>query len=115
MFWKSDRRMAREELADLGPDVVEPFGKSGVEVIGIAVRETSETAPATLKAAEATYTNLLDADGKAFAKVGSKRLPRTFLLDPTGKILWFDLSYSLATRRELHEALRAVTGNEKQE
>ena len=36
------------------------------------------------------FPNLLDADGKAFAQVGSEKLPRTFVLDPSGKILWFD-------------------------
>ena len=63
---------------------------------------------AALEKAGANFPNLLDADGKAFAQVGSERLPRTYLLDPQGKILWFDIEYSLATRRELHQALRAV-------
>src|SRR5262245_39609401 len=39
LFWKGDRRMAREALADLGPDVVELFGDTGVAVVGIAVNE----------------------------------------------------------------------------
>jgi peroxiredoxin len=112
VFWKSDRRMARQELADLGPDVIEPFGKNGVAVIGIVVNEKAETAQAALKKAAAEFTNLLDADGKAFAQIGKERLPRTFLLDPKGKILWFDIEYSPATRRELHQALRAVIGDQ---
>lgn len=109
VFWKSDRRMALEELADLGPDVVATFGKEGVSVVGIAVNEAAATAPNVLKKAGASFPNLLDADGKAFAQVGSERLPRTYLLDPSGKILWFDIEYSHATRRELHQALRAAT------
>jgi hypothetical protein len=32
------------------------------------------------------------------------------VLDPTGKIVWFDIEYSLATRRELHQALEVITG-----
>jgi peroxiredoxin len=110
VFWNSDRRMAREQLADLGPDVVEPFGKAGVAVVGIVVGESESDAQAALKAAEISFANLLDADGKAFAQVGSEKLPRTYLLDPQGKILWFDIEYSLGTRRELHQALRAVAG-----
>lgn len=110
VFWNSDRRMAREQLADLGPDVVEPFGKAGVAVVGIVVGESESDAQAALKAAEVNFANLLDADGKAFAQVGSEKLPRTYLLDPQGKILWFDIEYSLGTRRELHQALRAVAG-----
>jgi hypothetical protein len=53
---------------------------------------------------------LLDAEGRAFAEVGSEKLPRTYLVDAQGKILWFDIEYSLSTRRELHQALRAVVG-----
>lgn len=109
VFWKSDRRMAREELADLVPDVIEPFSKQGVTVVGIAVEEPAADATETLNKAGAKFTNLLDADGKAFAKVGSERLPRTYLLDSRGNIVWFDITYSLTTRRELHEALRTIT------
>ncbi len=111
VYWKGDRRMSHEELADLGPDVIEPFGKDGVAVVGIAVNETAASAAEVLTKAGAKFTNLLDADGKAFAQVGSERLPRTYVLDPSGKIVWFDIEYSLTTRRELHDALRTLTGN----
>jgi peroxiredoxin len=110
VFWSGDRRMSREQLADMGPEVVEPFGKSGVAVVGVAVGAAEADAQAVLDAAKADFLNLIDADGKAFAQVGSEKLPRTYLLDPQGKILWFDIEYSLGTRRELNQALRAVAG-----
>ncbi|HEX5470537.1 MAG TPA: TlpA disulfide reductase family protein [Lacipirellulaceae bacterium] len=109
VFWRSDRYMARQELVDLGPEVIDRFGKSGVSVVGIAVKESQADADATLKKANATFVNLLDSNGDAFAEVGSERLPRTYLLDSHGKILWFDIEYSLATRRELKQALQVVT------
>ena len=111
VFWKGDRRMAREQLADIGPDVVEPFADKGVAVVGIAVDETAQNAQSTLQKAEANFPNLLDTGGKAFAQVGSQRLPRTYVLDAQGKVVWFDIEYSHSTRRELHQALRAITGN----
>jgi peroxiredoxin len=110
VFWAADRRMAREQLADMGPDVLEIFGDKGVSVVGVAVEQSREEAESALRQARAGFTNLLDAHGDAFAKVGSAKLPRTYLLDPEGKILWFDIEYSLGTRRELHQALRAVVG-----
>jgi peroxiredoxin len=103
--------MAQQQLKDLGPDIVDPFGQKGVAVVGIAVKETDDGAAAALKKAGASFPNLLDADGKAFNQVGSVRLPRTYLLDPQGKILWFDIEYSVATRRELRHALRFIAGN----
>lgn len=108
VFWSRDRRMALDELADLGPDVVETFGSRGVTVVGIAVKESSRDAQAALRTAEAKFANLLDADGSAFAEVGSQKLPRTLLLDAKGKVVWFDIEYSHATRRELQRALLAT-------
>jgi peroxiredoxin len=113
VFWKSDRRMAQQQLTDLGPDVLEEFAKGGIALVGIAVGESAESAQAALQKAGANFPNLLDADDAVFAQVGSDRLPRTYLVDPQGKILWFDIEYSLATRRELQQALRALTTQPK--
>jgi peroxiredoxin len=109
LFWAADRRMAREQLADLEHDVVQVFGDRGVTVVGIAVKQSPESAESALQQAGAKFVNLLDRGGEAFAKVGSEKLPRTYLVDPQGKILWFDIEYSLSTRRELQRALRALT------
>lgn len=114
MFWSSDRRAARQELADLGPDVLKPFGDRGVAIVGIVVRDTAEKAQAALQEAGAEFPNLLDSEGTAFAQVGTARLPRTYVLDKQGKILWFDIEYSLATRRELRQTLLAVLGEPAQ-
>jgi peroxiredoxin len=111
VFWKADRRMAREQLADLGPDVVSPFADKGVAVIGVAVDESANNAQAMLQKAKAAFPNLIDAGGKVFAQVGSQRLPRTFVLDASGKIVWFDIEYSLMTRRELNQTLNALVGD----
>jgi peroxiredoxin len=111
VFWNGGNRMTTEELADLGPDVIERFGKEGVEVVGIAVNEKPADAKEALNKAGAKFPNLLDSEGKAFAEVGKEKLPRTFVLGSNGKIVWFDISYTLATRRELHETLRALTGD----
>jgi peroxiredoxin len=109
IFWKRDRRMAQQQLADIKTDIVEPFHNGGVAVVGVAVDEPDKDAAAAVKKFGATIPNLNDADGKAFAKIGTGRFPRTYVLDPSGKIVWFDIEYSLATRRELHQALEAIT------
>src|SRR5207248_77834 len=33
IFWKGDRRMSQQQLADVRPDIVDPFGKQGVAVV----------------------------------------------------------------------------------
>jgi peroxiredoxin len=111
VFWKDNRRMAREQLADMGSDVVGPFAEKGVAVIGVAVDEPANNVQATLQKAKATFPNLIDAGGKVFAQVGSQRLPRTFVLDASGKVVWFDIEYSLMTRRELKQTLQTLVGD----
>ena len=55
VFWKGDRRMSQQQLADIGPDVVEPFGKQGVAVVGVAVDESAKDAEATVQETGATF------------------------------------------------------------
>lgn len=106
VFWNSRNPYAVEELGDLGPAIVDRFGPFGVNVVGINEREPSDVAGRTLNAAKATFPNLLDTDGQAFAKLATGELPRTYLLDASGKILWFDLEYSRSTRRDLKHAIQ---------
>ena len=107
-FWKGDRALARAELADLGPDVVMRFEGRGVNVVGIAVEETAETAEKHISDAGATYPNLLDEDGRALELMGTAKLPRTYLLNSEGEVLWYDIEYSRATRRGLRAAIQAA-------
>lgn len=37
--------------------------------------------------------------------LGEGRGPRVYVLDPAGKVVWFDLEYTLSTHRELHASL----------
>jgi hypothetical protein len=63
------------------------------------------------------YPVVLDSDGTALALVAADKprlMPRTFLLDKTGKILWFDIEYSRTTRRDLHQALRFLLSDRGQ-
>ena len=110
VFWSGNVAPAREELADLGPDVAVPHSGQGLKVVGIAVGETAESAQGRLEDAEAMYPNLIDTEGLAFSKVGTEKLPRTFLLDAQGKILWFDIEYSRSTRRELRDGIAFTLG-----
>jgi peroxiredoxin len=108
VFWADDREMSHMELADLATDVIEPFGSKGVAVVGVAVKEKPEQATAAVKEVGKEIPMLIDDKGSAFAQIGSRNLPRTFVLDANGKILWFDIEYSHATRRELKQALAAT-------
>ncbi|MBN1854801.1 MAG: TlpA family protein disulfide reductase [Pirellulales bacterium] len=109
VFWEGDRPMTRTLLADLVPDVVRPYQTKGCTVLGIAVRQDAAATQKQLDDAQATFPVLLDTDGAAFALVGSKALPRIYVLDAEGRIVWFDIEYSRATRRELRQILDAMS------
>lgn len=108
VFWAGDREMSHMELADLATDVIEPFGAKGVAVVGVAVKEQADKATSAVKEVGKEIPMLVDDKGAAFAQIGSRNLPRTFVLDANGRILWFDIEYSHATRRELKQALAAT-------
>ena len=107
-FWNSENLYALQELQDLQIDVYEPFKDKGVQVVGINVKDTAETVKEQVEPAGATYPQLLDTDGSYFARVAKEHLPRTYLVGPDGKILWFDLEYSTATRRNLLQAIEVA-------
>jgi len=111
LFWHSDRWMARTALIDMQRDVAKQFDAKQVAVVGIAVEQSQGSVQASLNQAKASFPQLLDTDGQAFATVGSVALPRLYVLDPAGKITWFDIEYSEGTRRELWQTLQVLTAD----
>lgn len=109
LFWRPDRWMARTALIDMQRDIAVKFPADQVAVVGIAVRQPAGSVQAALNTAQAAFPQLIDTEGKAFAAVGIRSLPRIFVLDPTGKIVWFDIEYSEGTRRELGQTLSVLT------
>jgi len=115
LFWTSadtvlSQIAATSALEDLQKDVAEPYGPKGVAVVAVNVHNPPETAKERVDEAGATFANLSDPEGEFFAKVATELLPRVYLLDAEGKIIWFDLEYSRATRRNLLQAIQVELG-----
>jgi peroxiredoxin len=108
-FWNGRLPTSLEELADLESRFLGEFGGDGLAVIGVNVGDDPKLAQELAGQAQAKFVNLSDRDGKAFAQVATEKLPRTYLLDASGKVLWFDLEYSRATRQGLLSAIRFAT------
>lgn len=92
-------------LQDLPGDVLKPYEKKGVEVVVVKTGNS----PAKLPKGS-PLAMLGDPTGEQFAKLGSGRQPRVYVLDAAGKILWFDIEYSRSTRRDLKQTLASVAG-----
>ncbi len=102
---------AEAVLQDLAKQVAEPFGAKGVQIVGIDVGDSPDAVDANVQKAGASFPNLSDADGAYFAKIArDKRMPRIFLLDAAGRILWFDVEFGRASRFDLTQAIRAGLG-----
>lgn len=108
LFWAPDRWMAEGALADLSLEAA-TFSDKGAGFVGIVEGAANEKAGELIKSAGAGLTQLADNDGAALAQVGELALPRIYVLDSAGKIAWFDIEYSEATRRELRQTLAELT------
>jgi peroxiredoxin len=108
VFWNGAQPAALEELADLGPNTLDRFSGNGLAVIGINSGDDPQSARELARRSGARFVNLSDRDGNALKQVASGRIPRTYLIDASGTILWLDLEYSRTTRRDLAQAIRYV-------
>lgn len=115
-FWtlgsnSRSQRVATAALQDLMNEVAVPFGEKGVSVIGVNVGDAPAAVDQTFSGADATFPNLLDPKGEFFAKLAKDRkMPRVYLLDAEGRILWFDVEFGRNSRWELVQSIRAALG-----
>jgi peroxiredoxin len=111
-FLQGDDAETLEVLSDLAPLVTSPYGNRGVRAVAIHVGEPAEATKNLAAQNENGFATLIDADGTALSQVTDNPqglMPRIFLVDATGKILWFDIEYSRTTRRDLDRVLRYLT------
>jgi peroxiredoxin len=121
-FWTAASRRTQLEAADtlrsLTNDVAKPFVKKGVQVIGIEVARNFVNGAAWESIRETVsklpFPCLTDGKGQYLGNVcKDDKMPRVFLLDAKGKILWFDVEYSRSTREDLVQGIRVALGELK--
>ena len=109
-FWTAGNISALQQLLDLKNDILEPYGKEGVRVVVIDEGDKTEQVKDAVEQTHPNFPILLDPEGGLFAKVATARLPRTYVLDATGRIVWFDIGYSPVMREALLQTVRAMLG-----
>jgi peroxiredoxin len=105
VFWTAKGFYAREQFARIMQEVQDRYQPLGVSVVAINVGDSPQVVQELAQKDGVTVPCLLDADSQAFHQVATDLLPRTYLLDAEGRILWFDLEYSRSQRQELHNAV----------
>lgn len=112
MFWQHDDPDGVEALTDLQPLVLSRYGEHDVRVVAIHVGDAVPEVKSIAEQHQIKFPILIDADFAAFSQITDAPrglMPRIFLVDSAGRILWFDIEYSRTTRRDLDRALRALT------
>jgi len=113
-FWQlgatdRDRLTALDLLEFLDKDIARPFADQGLSVVCVHVGDSPALGQLD-PAGEIHVPCLVDAQGGLFGRVATNTeyMPRIYLLDGRGGVLWFDVEYSSATRRYLREAIEAA-------
>lgn len=104
---------AQMALEDIQMDVFELYAEKGVAVVGVNEGDAAEAVQERVEEAGTRFANLLDPNGALFARVATEKLPRIYLLDADGKVLWFDLEFSefsRTTRDNLVQAIQVALG-----
>ncbi len=86
-----------------------------MQVIGIELAHNDVDTAAWKSVREAVsklpFPCLSDGKGQFLGRVcKDNKVPRVYLLDAKGKILWFDVEYSRATREDLVQGVRVALG-----
>jgi peroxiredoxin len=121
LWTAADRRSqleAAETLRSLTNDIAKPFAGKGVRVIAIEVARNTVVPEARQNIRETVsklpFPCLMDGKGQFLGSVcKDDKLPRVYLLDADGKILWFDVEYSRSTREDLTQGIRVALGELK--
>ena len=99
------RLTAIRTLKDLAKTVAEPFGEKGRADDRDQHWRSDRAVQQQMSQAGAMFPTFLDPKGEFFAKVAKDRqMPRAFLLDAGGKILWFDVELPRDSLRDLRKA-----------
>ncbi len=110
VFWQSDHLYSLEELIQLKKHVFAPYNAKGVAVIAINEDDPAPVAGKNFRKTGATFPCILDPQRKYFLQVATEKLPRTYLLDDAGRVLWFDIEYSRSMQRDLLQAIDVALG-----
>jgi thiol-disulfide isomerase/thioredoxin len=114
-FWAAGsseiaQKTAAQALADLQADAKAVYGDQGLAVIAINPKDPADKVKELLGTVKVDYPVLLDAGGSYFAKIATEGLPRVYVLDEAGKIVWLDPEFSEVSRETLKLTLQVMLG-----
>jgi peroxiredoxin len=106
VLWSGDRLLAADQLRYLNEHIAR-YADLGVKAVAINVGQSPQHVRKTAEELKLHVPMLLDLDRGLFSRVGKSHLPRTYLLDRDGSVLWLDIEFSRHTRDGLKQAIHA--------
>lgn len=105
VFWDAKSALAAEQFRRLPVDVLAKFATHRVRVIAVNVGGSLEATKTLTGDAADKIVSLVDEQKSLFHEFAKQGVPRTYLLDNQGEIVWFDMEYSLGMQRSLDNAV----------
>ncbi len=106
VVWRASHPYAVAALRDMTNLIERPFAAEGVQVVGINVGDPGTTVQEVTDSGGIAYPQLLDEEETLYAQLATSLLPRIYLLDEAGRVVWLDVEYAVATQRHLRHAVR---------
>jgi hypothetical protein len=102
VFWNNDHRVSAEAVRRL-PKLLAAV--KGITIV--AIHSGKATAAPPMPAADSPVIHATDAASAALSAVCTDgKVPRIYLVDKAGLILWLDIEFSIDTERHIQDAAR---------
>lgn len=104
IFWATWCSPCREELAHLQEGIIDIYGDS-IRVLPISRGEKREVVEEFIASMGYTFNVGLDPDQKAYNKYALNFIPRCFVIEADGNVLYSGVGYDEAVAAEVRDAL----------
>ena len=107
-FWATWCPPCRQEMAHMQKGVIDPFAGQDLVVLPISRGEKRETVENYLNKMGHTFPVGLDGDQSIYRKYASNYIPRSFVVDKDGKVVYVAVGYDETIGEEINAAIKAA-------
>lgn len=107
IFWATWCSPCREELAHLQEGIIDVYGDS-IRVLPISRGEKREVVEAFINQMGYTFNVGIDPDQKVYNNYATNFIPRCFVIEANGNVLYSGVGYDESVAQEVRDALDAA-------
>ncbi len=107
-FWATWCPPCRQELSHLQADVIDKFAGDEFVALPISRGEKPETVEAFIKKMNYTFAVGLDGDQSIYRKYATNYIPRSFVIDREGKVVYVAVGYDKSIAKEIDAAIKGA-------